>query len=48
MSRPKLAAEKALRTHISYRPDQAAKVRQLQAEKRLSAICQAAIDQVMI
>jgi len=45
MARPrKDPAKKALRTHISYRPDQEEKVRMLAKEKRLSEICQAAID----
>lgn len=45
MGRPKKEeGDKALRTHISYRPDQVEKVRKLAKEKRLSPICQAAID----
>jgi hypothetical protein len=45
MARPRKDPEKkALRTQISYRPDQAEKVRNLANKKKLSAICQDAID----
>ena len=45
MARPrKDEVEKAHRTHITYRADQEAKVRRLAAQKRLSPICQEAID----
>ena len=45
MGRPcKPEGEKALRTQISYRPDQAEKVQALADQKRLSTICQEAID----
>jgi hypothetical protein len=45
MGRPrKEEGEKALRTQISYRPDQAGKVQLLANQKRLSTICQDAID----
>ena len=45
MGRPlKDPEKKVLRTHISYRPDQVEKVRTLARQKRLSEVCQAAID----
>jgi len=45
MGRPRKPENaKVLRTHISYRPDQTEKVRLLVAQKRLSPICQDAID----
>ena len=41
---PKDPADRVLRACISYRPSQAEKVKRLTAEKRLSEICQEAID----
>ena len=44
MTAKKSPEEKYLRAYITLRPDQKAKVEKLQAEKRLSAVCQKAID----
>jgi hypothetical protein len=44
MSHRKPKGEKYPQTNVTYRPDQAEKVKQLQATRRLSAIFQEAID----
>ena len=45
---PKDPADRVLRACITYRPDQEEKVRRLAAEKRLSPICQDAIDRAEV
>ena len=46
MTHPKSPTARVMRATVCFRPDQADDVRRLRSERRLSAVCQAAIDQI--
>jgi len=45
MTQKKLPTEKYFQASVTFRGNQKEKIRFLQTERRLSAICQAAVDQ---